>query len=51
MAQDIEKRLGMQAAGSMLPFAVIEWATSQEVGMTNFLNIDAANLRVEIGGT
>ena len=51
MAAEIERRLALQAAGSMLPFAVIEAATGQVVGMTAFMHIDAVNRRVEIGST
>ena len=35
----------------MLPFAVIEQASDEPVGMTTYMNIDAANRRVEIGST
>jgi len=51
MRAEIDRRLELQRQGSMLPFAVIERATNQAVGMTTFLNIDAANRRVEIGAT
>lgn len=51
MAQEIARRLGLQEAGSMVPFAVIEQATSRAVGMTTYMNIDAANRHVEIGST
>lgn len=51
MRQDIERRLGLQAAGSSLPFAIVDRATSRAVGTTNFMNIDQTNVRVEIGGT
>jgi N-acetyltransferase len=51
MAQEIGKRLGLQTDGSWLPFVVIENATGKPVGMTNYLNVDAINRRVEIGGT
>ncbi len=34
----------------MLPFAVLD-ATGSAVGMTTYMNIDAANRRVEIGST
>lgn len=51
MAAEIERRLKLRAAGSMLPFAVIENATGKAVGMTTYMNIDAANKRVEIGST
>jgi len=52
MAAEIERRLGLQAAGSMLPFAVIDRAAGDRaVGMTTYMNIDAPNRRVEIGST
>ena len=51
MAAEIERRLGLQRAGSMLPFAVIDRATDRAVGMTTYMNADAANRRVEIGST
>src|ERR1700689_5492309 len=35
----------------MIPFAVIEKATGEAVGMTTYMHIDAANRRVEIGST
>ncbi|MDP3884112.1 GNAT family N-acetyltransferase [Hydrogenophaga sp.] len=50
MAAEIERRLGLQKVGSMLPFAVLD-ASGKAVGMTTFMNIDAANRRVEIGST
>jgi N-acetyltransferase len=50
MAQEIERRLGLQAKGSMLPFTVFD-ATGQIVGMTTYMNVDAAHRRVEIGST
>jgi len=46
----IERRLGLMAAGSMLPFAILD-AAGKAVGMTTYMNIDAANRRVEIGST
>lgn len=51
MGSEIERRLGLQAAGSMLPFAVIEPGSGRAVGMTTYMNIDAVNRRVEIGST
>jgi N-acetyltransferase len=51
MRAEIERRLGLQRQGSMLPFAVIEKSTGMAVGMTTFMNIDAANRHVEIGST
>ncbi len=47
---EIERRLSLQEAGSMLPFAVLT-PTGKAVGMTTYMNIDAANKRVEIGST
>ena len=51
MAAEIQRRLDLQAKGSMLPFAVIDPATERAVGMTTYMNIDSANRRVEIGST
>jgi RimJ/RimL family protein N-acetyltransferase len=51
MAAEINRRLDLQAKGSMCPFAVIDPAIGQAVGMTTYMNIDAANRRVEIGST
>jgi RimJ/RimL family protein N-acetyltransferase len=48
---EIDRRLELQKQGSMLPFAVIQKATNEAVGMTTFMNIDATNRRVEIGAT
>lgn len=50
MAAEIERRLVLQKAGSMLPFAVLD-ADGKAVGMTTYMNIDANNRRVEIGST
>jgi RimJ/RimL family protein N-acetyltransferase len=47
---EIERRLALQAAGLMLPFTVRD-ADGKIVGMTTYMNIDAANRRVEIGST
>ena len=50
MAAEIERRLSLQATGSMLPFTVFD-ASGRIVGMTTYMNIDRANHRVEIGST
>ena len=50
MGQEIDRRLGLQAAGSMLPFTVFD-ADGGIAGMTTYMNVDAANRRVEIGST
>jgi N-acetyltransferase len=51
MRTEIDRRLGLQAQGSMVPFAVIDKATNEAVGMTTFMNIDAVNRRLEVGST
>ncbi len=50
MAAEIERRLTLQAAGSMLPFTVRD-ADGRIAGMTTYMNIDNAHQRVEIGST
>jgi RimJ/RimL family protein N-acetyltransferase len=50
MVAEIERRLGLLATGSMLPWAVID-ASGTPVGMTTYMNIDNAHQRVEIGST
>jgi RimJ/RimL family protein N-acetyltransferase len=50
MEAEIARRLALQAAGSMLPFTVMD-ASGVPVGMTTYMNVDAANKRVEIGST
>ncbi len=50
MAAEIERRLALQAAGSMLPFTVRD-AEGRIAGMTTYMNIDAVHRRVEIGST
>jgi N-acetyltransferase len=51
MAAEIDRRLGLQQAGTMLPFAVIDKAAGRCVGMTTYMNIDRVHRRVEIGST
>lgn len=50
MAAEIERRLGLLAQDSMLPFTVLD-AEGRIAGMTTYMNVDAANRRVEIGST
>ncbi len=50
MAAEIERRLALRRQGSMMPFAVLD-AQGQVAGMTTYMNIDAANQRLEIGST
>jgi RimJ/RimL family protein N-acetyltransferase len=47
----IRKALELQASGSALPFATIVKDGGRVVGSTRYMNIDAANHRVEIGTT
>jgi N-acetyltransferase len=50
MAREIDRRLALQAAGVMLPFTVFD-PSGQIAGMTTYMNVDAANRRLEIGST
>src|SRR6184192_3177290 len=50
MRKEIDRRLGLQAAGSMLPFTVLD-ADGKIAGMTTYMNVDRPNRRVEIGST
>ena len=49
MADEIARRLNLHKEGSLLPFTVM--VKGKAVGMTTYMHIDAANLRVEIGST
>ncbi|GAA3693409.1 GNAT family protein [Arthrobacter ginkgonis] len=51
MSAEIGRRLALQEAGSMLPFAARRNADGALLGMTTFMNIDAGLPRVEIGST
>ncbi len=56
MAAEIDRRLELQHQGSMLPFTtrLLDPATGgpgRVIGMTTYMNIDAATPRVEIGST
>lgn len=50
MRKEIERRLALQAAGSMLPFAVLDNGGTA-VGMTTYMHLDPVYRRVEIGST
>jgi RimJ/RimL family protein N-acetyltransferase len=50
MHKEIDRRLGLQKAGAMLPWTVFD-AGGKIAGMTTYMNVDAANRRVEIGST
>ncbi|UKA49029.1 GNAT family N-acetyltransferase [Arthrobacter sp. FW305-123] len=51
MAAEIDRRLRLQAEGSMLPFATRSNATGELIGMTTYMNIDSETPRLEIGST
>lgn len=51
MQAEIQRRLSLQAAGSMLPFTVMDRSTGRIAGMTTYMNIDLAGPRVEVGST
>src|SRR3978361_2111085 len=50
MKKEIDRRLGLQKTGSMLPWTVFD-AGGSVAGMTTYMNVDAPNRRVEIGST
>jgi N-acetyltransferase len=50
MGKEIDRRLGLQSAGSMLPWTVFD-ADGKIAGMTTYMNVDTPNRRVEIGST
>jgi RimJ/RimL family protein N-acetyltransferase len=51
MRAEIDRRLGLQQHGSMLPFAVLDPSTGAAVGMTTYMHIEAEFRRLEIGST
>ena len=50
MQAEIARRLALKDAGAMLPFTVVA-PGGTIVGMTTYMNLDAATPRVEIGST
>jgi RimJ/RimL family protein N-acetyltransferase len=50
MKKEIDRRLGLQTAGSMLPWTVFD-TDGKIAGMTTYMNVDTPNRRVEIGST
>ena len=50
VGREIARRLALRERGQMLPFAVLT-PDGKAVGMTTYMNIDAANRRLEIGST
>lgn len=51
MDAEIERRLQLLGEGSMIPFTTRRNDTGRIIGMTTYMNIDAATPRVEIGST
>ena len=51
MRAEIDRRVGLRESGMMLPFAARRNDTERIVGMTTYMNVDAANRRLEIGPT
>ena len=47
---EVDRRLALQQAGSMVPFAILD-GSARAVGMTTYMNIDPINQRLEIGST
>ena len=43
MATEIARRLAVQVDGKMLAFAILDNASGKAVGMTTYMNVDAAN--------
>lgn len=50
VSQEIERRLALRAAGTMLPFCV-QTPNGRAVGMTTYMDVDEGSRRVEIGST
>ena len=51
MGAEIDRRLVLQDAGTMIPFATRDLRSGKVIGMTTYMNIDASLPRVEIGST
>ncbi|RYV49468.1 GNAT family N-acetyltransferase [Pengzhenrongella frigida] len=51
MRAEIDRRIALRDAGTMLPFTVRRNDTGRILGMTTYMNVDAENRRVEIGST
>ncbi|WP_027835885.1 GNAT family N-acetyltransferase [Maritalea myrionectae] len=51
MEAEIDRRLGLEAEGMMLPFSVVDQRTGKIIGQTTFLNLNSTNRRAEIGAT
>jgi N-acetyltransferase len=51
MSAEIDRRLALYEAGSMIPFTTVDKTSGRAIGMTTFMNIKLENLKVEIGST
>ncbi|MFC4224855.1 GNAT family N-acetyltransferase [Lysinibacter cavernae] len=51
MSAEIDRRLGLQQLGTMLPWATINNETGRAIGMTTLMNIREDHRHVEIGST
>ena len=51
MRAEIERRLALQEAGRMLPFATRSLRDGRLIGMTSFMNVDPSIPRTEVGST
>ncbi len=51
MAKEIDRRLDLYAAGTMMPFVVVDIASNTAVGMTTLMNMRLEHRKVEIGHT
>lgn len=51
MEAEIDRRLVLQDAGTMIPFVTRDLRSGKVIGMTTYMNIDADLPRVEIGST
>ncbi|MFT4235700.1 MAG: GNAT family protein [Microbacterium sp.] len=51
MASEIDARIARHEAGEIASWAIVDVRRERAVGMTTYLNLDPANLRLEIGST
>lgn len=51
MANEIDRRVTAMARGDIAAWTIFDQRTGRAVGMTTYLNLDAANRRLEIGST
>jgi RimJ/RimL family protein N-acetyltransferase len=51
MVEEIDRRLGLQSAGSWLPFTIFSSGSGRALGMTSYLNLVPSVRRLEVGAT